>query len=436
MALFSLSLGGVVGLVVGAAFPWLFFLAISILGPFLAFFLRRRRGLFLAALALMALGLGGLRVKALPPPGEGLVPFLGQEVDLVGTVVDDPQPRDGLLMVRLRVEKVNGEEARGEAGALLPPPVELGYGDRLLLKGRLEGEQSPVLFRPQVELLERGKGFLAWLHHLRLGLSEALARALPEPQASLSQGVLLGLRGSIPQDLRDAFSRTGTAHILAISGLNVGILAGILLSFFAWALGRERPTYLVLALLGIWLYIFLSGLMPSAVRAGVMGSIFLMAEGLGRQRSGLVALAFAAALMAGLEPSLLEDISFQLSFLAMAGLVVLAPPFQALGRRTALPGSLVDGVAYSLGAILATWPLVARYFGIVSLVGTANLDNRSFRLNFEVVATVYSADTAKQLNAQFDADLALATRYMAPKRPLPVKERLLMGAARLFSPLL
>lgn len=363
-----MSLGGVVGLVASAALPWLLFLVLSVLGPALAFFLRRRRGLFLAALALMALGVGGLRVKALPPPGEGLVPFLGREVDLEGAVVDGPQPADGLQMVRLSVERVNGEEARGEVGALLPPPLELGYGDRLRLRGRLE-EKSPLIFRPQVELLERGKGFLPWLHHLRLGLSGALARALPEPQASLSQGILLGLRGSIPQDLRDAFSRTGTAHILAISGLNVGILAGILLSFFAWALGRERPTYLVLAFLGIWLYIFLSGLMPSAVRAGVMASIFLMAEGLGRQRSGLVALAFAAALMAGLRPSLLGEVSFQLSFLAMAGLVVLAPPFQALGRRTALPGSMVDGVAYSLGAILATWPLIAYYFGIVSLVG-------------------------------------------------------------------
>jgi competence protein ComEC len=369
LALFSLSVGGVVGLVVGHALPWLIFLVSSLLGLFLVFFLRRRRGLFLAALAMMALGLGGLRVKAFSPPGEGVAPFLGQEVELVGTVVDDPQPTDGLVMVRVRAEKVDGEEVRGEVGALLPPPVELGYGDRLILKGRLEGEQSPVLFWPRVELLEKGKGFLAWLHRLRLGLSGALTRALPEPQASLSQGILLGLRGGIPGDLRDAFSRTGTAHILAISGLNVGILAGILLSLFAWALGRERPTYLVLAFLGIWLYIFLSGLMPSAVRAGVMGSLFLVAEGLGRQRWGLVALAFAAALMAGLSPSLLGEISFQLSFLAMAGLLVLAPPFQALGRRTALPQPLVDGAAYSLGAILATWPLVARYFGIVSLVG-------------------------------------------------------------------
>jgi len=73
---------------------------------------------------------------------------------------------------------------------------------------------------------------------------------------------------------------------------------------------------------------------------------------------------------------------------------------------------------------------------IVSVVGTANLDNRSFRLNFEVVAAVYAADVAKLLNALFDADLLRATRYRAPLRPGPVKDRLLMGAARLFSPLL
>ncbi len=73
---------------------------------------------------------------------------------------------------------------------------------------------------------------------------------------------------------------------------------------------------------------------------------------------------------------------------------------------------------------------------IVSVVGTANVDNRSFRLNFEVVAAVYSADVAKLLNALFDADLVRATRYRVPLRPGPVKQRLLMGAARLVSPLL
>ncbi len=73
---------------------------------------------------------------------------------------------------------------------------------------------------------------------------------------------------------------------------------------------------------------------------------------------------------------------------------------------------------------------------IVSVVGTANFDNRSFRLNFEVAAVVYSSGVARELDALFDADLASAARYAIPRRRLPMHERLAMGAARLFSPLL
>ncbi len=73
---------------------------------------------------------------------------------------------------------------------------------------------------------------------------------------------------------------------------------------------------------------------------------------------------------------------------------------------------------------------------IVSVIGTANFDNRSFRLNFEVVAVVYAADIAKRMNVLFDADIVSAVRYTTPAKKLPVHERLVMGAARLFSPLL
>lgn len=73
---------------------------------------------------------------------------------------------------------------------------------------------------------------------------------------------------------------------------------------------------------------------------------------------------------------------------------------------------------------------------VVSVIGTANFDNRSFKLNFEVVAVVYSADVAKELNARYDADLQYARRYVPVGRRMPMHERLMMGAARLFSPLL
>jgi competence protein ComEC len=129
-----------------------------------------------------------------------------------------------------------------------------------------------------------------------------------------------------------------------------------------------------------WLYTLLAGMHPPIIRAAIMGSLFLIAEYLGRQRSAIIALAFAAAVMVGIQPYILWSVSFQLSFLAMAGLVLLYPYFQAWGRkgvaaifrnREALvtTGSMITDVfAASLAAIIAVWPLIAYNFGVVSLV--------------------------------------------------------------------
>jgi competence protein ComEC len=117
------------------------------------------------------------------------------------------------------------------------------------------------------------------------------------------------------------------------------------------------------------------------VRGTIMASLFLLAEALGRQRSGMVALTLAAAVMAGISPYILGDASFQLSFLAMAGLIFIFPVFSNLGRRlvtaklgedgaiVALANVTVDTMSATLGAIIAVWPVVAYYFGIFSLAG-------------------------------------------------------------------
>jgi len=204
--------------------------------------------------------------------------------------------------------------------------------------------------------------------------------ALPEPQGALAQAILLGIRGNIPDSLNQTFSRTGTAHILAISGLHIGIIIGILLSFGILIFGRQRSMYVWLALIAIWLYILLTGMRPPVIRGAIMGSLFLIAEYIGRQRSAFTALAFAAAVMVGIQPQILWDVSFQLSFLAMAGLVLFYPQFQAWGRRgisiifgdreaaVNVANMVVDGFAVSLAAIVAVWPLIAYNFSIVSLV--------------------------------------------------------------------
>jgi len=146
-----------------------------------------------------------------------------------------------------------------------------------------------------------------------------------------------------------------------------------------WLFGRRRSLYILFALLGIWLYVMLSGMQPPAVRAAIMATLFLAALHLGRQKSMATALAFAGAVMVLVQPSVLWDVGFQLSFLAMAGLVFLWPPLQAFSRnivdkalgdgKLASLGNLIgDSFTVGLAAMLATWPLIAYYFGIVSLV--------------------------------------------------------------------
>ena len=142
---------------------------------------------------------------------------------------------------------------------------------------------------PKIEVLDTGKGFkpLAWVYSLRSRLAQNLTRVLPEPQASLAQGIVLGIRSNIPLSLKNDFARSGTAHLLAISGINLSIMAGILLSMGIWLFGRRHYLYVWLALGIIWLYALITGMHPPVVRGAIMASLFLVAELLGRQRSAM-----------------------------------------------------------------------------------------------------------------------------------------------------
>ncbi|MFC1864875.1 DNA internalization-related competence protein ComEC/Rec2, partial [Chloroflexota bacterium] len=278
------------------------------------------------------------------------------------------------------------------------------YGDVLSVKGELEtpsqlddfdyqdylahqGIYSTMLY-PEIEILEGGKGFkpLAWVYSLRNRLSQNLAEVLPEPQASLAQGIILGIRGNILPSVKADFIHAGTAHLLAISGLHLSIVAGILLSLGTWLFGRKRYIYIWLALGAIWLYALLTGMHAPIVRAAIMASLFLTADLLGRQRSAFTSLAFAAAIMVGISPQILWTASFQLSFTAMAGLIFIFPLIQSLGRRAvsarlgedgtavSVANFITDGFSVTLGVIVAVWPLIAHYFGIISWVAPlANL---------------------------------------------------------------
>ena len=161
----------------------------------------------------------------------------------------------------------------------------------------------------------------------------------------------------------------------------MGILLALTLAAGAWMMGRRRQLYLLLPLAAIWLYALLSGLSPSVERAAIMGSIYLLGLALGRPRSILPALALAAAVMAGLDPHVLKQVPFQLSFTAVAGIALLTTsetPFwdrvSGVGasdgvRRSRLLRAVLLAIGVSVAATLATLPLIAFNFHRVPTVG-------------------------------------------------------------------
>ena len=128
----------------------------------------------------------------------------------------------------------------------------------------------------------------------------------PSPPASLAQALLLGERGRLPQDVTEEFRSSGTSHLLAISGLHIGVVLALVLGISSWLFGKRRQVYLLLPLGSIWLYAVLSGLSPSVERAAIMGSVYLLALAIGRPRRVLPGLALATGVMAGFDPKILK----------------------------------------------------------------------------------------------------------------------------------
>ena len=369
----------------------------------------------LPALALAALLLGVLRAGSVEPPGFELRPYHDlARTEVQGVVTDDPTGSDTFLTFRLSAERLRPEndfqwrEVSGDVRVTARIPAALSasrdapfirYGDRLALTGSLEAPGHFGVFDfpayleaqgigtvtrfPDAELIGEGGGrrFYRWLYSLRRDMARATFAVMSEPQASFGQAILLGIRDGLPDSLTERFRRAGTSHLLAISGLHVGILLALGISASEFLVGRRRQIYLVLPLLAIWVYALISGASESAIRAAIMGTVYVAAIAVGRPRSLIPALALAAALMAALEPRVLSRVSFQLSFAAMTGIAIY---YEILSDRiterlgigpereewwaTALRG-LAGAVGVTIAATLATAPLLIFYFERFSLVG-------------------------------------------------------------------
>jgi competence protein ComEC len=227
-------------------------------------------------------------------------------------------------------------------------------------------------------LLSTKQGNPAWalLYSLKDYALNTIYRIFPDPEASLLAGILLGVETGIPEAVQEAFQATGTSHIIAISGFNIAILAGLFTLLFSRLLGRWRGA--IVAALGIAFYTLLVGAGPSVVRAAVMGWFSILAIQMGRRQNGLNSLAAVAAIMVLFNPFLLWDVGFQLSFLATLGLILYAAPIQGIFDRMAsrvLPSHIVTRLSapagefflLTLAAQILVIPVMAYHFQTLSL---------------------------------------------------------------------
>ena len=212
------------------------------------------------------------------------------------------------------------------------------------------------------------------LYRLRQRWSATLHRWLPRQLDGIEAAMLLADKSRLDDSVQQAFRTAGVSHLLAVSGLHTGIVF-VLINAVLWWLPLLRRGHLLKNLLAagaVWLFVAAAGFPPSAVRAAVMCTVLQAALASASEYVGMNALATAAFGMLLWNPNWLGDISFQLSFLAVAGILAWGVPL-CRRCRTRWKGLnvVIDAYLIGLAATLATAPLVSHTFGVVPLAGLA-----------------------------------------------------------------
>jgi competence protein ComEC len=196
-------------------------------------------------------------------------------------------------------------------------------------------------------------------------LLTAVNQALPEPAAALVVGIAFGIHEPLAADVRAPLQDVGLIHIVVVSGLKVVLIIG-LVSAVARVFEWSRRRTLLVALPVVAAYVLISGAGPAALRSALMAGAAMLAAAGARRTDPVPMLALAAALMLGTGPQLVEDPGFQLSFLGTAGILLLAAPIAA---RVPGPRLIAEPFAVTIAAQLATVPIMAGTFGVLSLAG-------------------------------------------------------------------
>ena len=390
--LFYLCVSFVVGIFISSIFkmPQIFvwgILIIAILIVIASLFLKKDDFIVIGfCLAFLVLGVLRFQISEFNIAKDKLAKLNGQEVVLTGIVSNEPDVREKIQKLKVRVDKF-------ESTVLVTTNKypEYKYLDKVEISGKLETPEVfddfnyknyllkdhiySVMDFPKIEKLDRRRASIfSYIYSGILWLKQKIRQSIEynfsPPQSSILTGTVLGDNGAMTNDLKNKLNITGLRHIIAVSGTHVVILSSIVMSLLL-AMGFDRGKAFYIAIIFIFLYIVLTGLPSSGVRAGIMGGLYLLAQKLGRQSMGSRVIVMACAIMLIINPLLLlYDVGFQLSFLAVMGLIYLEPFIKSLIKKVTKDKikDLVGIVSTTFAAQIFTLPIMVYNFGNISFV--------------------------------------------------------------------
>lgn len=241
--------------------------------------------------------------------------------------------------------------------AKLPRYPEINLGDKIVLKGRVEDS-----YIKDASLVSHQKSNFI-IYKIRHKLISFYQNSLPSPHWGLVAGVVLGSKAGITPQFYESLKASGTLHVVVASGMNVTLVAGFLLQTLVLFMNRRRAV--VIAVLGIWIYVAIAGFDAPLVRAAIMGSIAFSALKLGRAYMAWRGLFLSAFVMLFLNPNYLSDLGFILSFAATTSLMLFERYFNRLIYF--LPGIFREGLSTSLAAQIGVAPILLWNFGEFNL---------------------------------------------------------------------
>lgn len=356
----------------------------------------------LIGLCVLIAALGGLRYLSaqVQPTPQGVWLLAGSgDVLVQGVVHSEPTRTDAGQQLVLRTEAARHDEQTSSVAGLLLVNLPLWpayhYGQRLLLQGEIEqppAAEQPNAFDyrdylarqrifallrepdvPQVLPGNAGNPLLVGLLDFRHTCHKLLLRGLPEPQAAVAAGMVLGLKATIPEQTYDTFARTSVVHMLVVSGWHLSLVAALFIGVAKQA-GLKRGATFWVALAGIWCYALFVGATATVLRAALMASLIVLARSTARQTEPWTLLLTACFGLSLWNPQILWDLGFQLSALATASLFAFSQPVNRALQQ--VPGLRWSGLRFATTTLSATLaaqvlvlPLILHRFGTLSLIG-------------------------------------------------------------------